>query len=223
VLDPESHHTDLGLAVQPEHPTGKCPSDADPVADSIGPIVRSSLADPSAPFTVDATVVELRAPAASTTPTSPRHGCPPGVGHLDRMLGPEPLTNDTRRRAAGAAMGARDLRRASGSTLRTGGAPITVTIRGSAAVCIGPARTRHDVGAAPESRFPGDDTAAPRPDDGRMTVRTNGFANDRKDARERTYLLRSAPLVLKLIWYAGRRRHARLSARAFGPATRGVA
>jgi hypothetical protein len=34
---------------------------------------------------------------------------------------------------------------------------------------------------------------------------------------------RSAPLALKLLWYAGRRRHARLSTRALGPTTQGVA
>lgn len=40
---------------------------------------------------------------------------------------------------------------------------------------------------------------------------------------ERTRLLDRAPLALKLVWYASRRRHARLSARALGPATTGVA
>jgi Hemerythrin HHE cation binding domain len=40
---------------------------------------------------------------------------------------------------------------------------------------------------------------------------------------ERTHVLDSAPLALKLIWYAGRRRHARLSARALGPVTQEVA
>jgi Hemerythrin HHE cation binding domain len=40
---------------------------------------------------------------------------------------------------------------------------------------------------------------------------------------ERTRLLGHAPVALKLVWYATRRRHARLSARALGPATQGVA
>jgi hypothetical protein len=40
---------------------------------------------------------------------------------------------------------------------------------------------------------------------------------------ERTRLLGQAPVALKLVWYATRRRHARLSARALGPATQGVA
>jgi len=40
---------------------------------------------------------------------------------------------------------------------------------------------------------------------------------------ERSRILGSAPLALKLVWYASRRRHARLSARALGPASRGVA
>jgi hypothetical protein len=40
---------------------------------------------------------------------------------------------------------------------------------------------------------------------------------------ERTRLLARAPLTWKLVWYASRGRHARLSARAFGPADRGVA
>jgi hypothetical protein len=40
---------------------------------------------------------------------------------------------------------------------------------------------------------------------------------------ERSRILDSAPLALKLVWYASRRRHARLSARALGPATKGVA
>lgn len=40
---------------------------------------------------------------------------------------------------------------------------------------------------------------------------------------ERTRLLARAPLALKLVWYASRRRHARLSARVLGPASRGVA
>ena len=40
---------------------------------------------------------------------------------------------------------------------------------------------------------------------------------------ERSRVLDSAPLALKLVWYASRRRHARLSARALGPATQGVA
>jgi hypothetical protein len=34
---------------------------------------------------------------------------------------------------------------------------------------------------------------------------------------------RSAPLALKLLWYAGRRRHARLSTPALGPSTPEVA
>jgi hypothetical protein len=38
-----------------------------------------------------------------------------------------------------------------------------------------------------------------------------------------TVELPAAPLALKLLWYAGHRRHARLSTRALGPATRGVA
>jgi hypothetical protein len=40
---------------------------------------------------------------------------------------------------------------------------------------------------------------------------------------ERGRILESAPLALKLVWYASRRHHARLSARALGPATQGVA
>ena len=36
-------------------------------------------------------------------------------------------------------------------------------------------------------------------------------------------LLGRAPVALKLVWYASRRRHARLSARALGPVARGVA
>ena len=40
---------------------------------------------------------------------------------------------------------------------------------------------------------------------------------------ERSRVLDSAPLALKLVWYASRRRHARLSARALGPTTEGVA
>jgi hypothetical protein len=40
---------------------------------------------------------------------------------------------------------------------------------------------------------------------------------------ERTRILDRAPLALKLVWYASRRRHARLSARALGPATKGAA
>jgi hypothetical protein len=40
---------------------------------------------------------------------------------------------------------------------------------------------------------------------------------------ERTLILGSAPLALKLVWCATRRHHARLTARALGPATRGVA
>jgi Hemerythrin HHE cation binding domain len=40
---------------------------------------------------------------------------------------------------------------------------------------------------------------------------------------ERERILGRAPLAMKLVWYASRRRHARLSARALGPATRGVA
>jgi hypothetical protein len=39
---------------------------------------------------------------------------------------------------------------------------------------------------------------------------------------ERSRVLGSAPLALRLVWYAGRGRHARLSARALGPATPGV-
>jgi hypothetical protein len=34
---------------------------------------------------------------------------------------------------------------------------------------------------------------------------------------------RSAPLALKLLWYAGRRRHAHLSTWALGPTTREAA
>jgi Hemerythrin HHE cation binding domain len=40
---------------------------------------------------------------------------------------------------------------------------------------------------------------------------------------ERTRILARAPLALELVWYASRRRHARLSTRALGPATQGVA
>ena len=40
---------------------------------------------------------------------------------------------------------------------------------------------------------------------------------------ERVRLLDGAPVALKLAWLATRRRHARLSARALGPATKGVA
>lgn len=43
------------------------------------------------------------------------------------------------------------------------------------------------------------------------------------DAEERTRVLERAPLAFKLLWYAGRGRHARLSARALGPAVREVA
>lgn len=40
---------------------------------------------------------------------------------------------------------------------------------------------------------------------------------------ERRRLLGHAPMAAKVLWYAGRRRHARLSARALGPTTEGVA
>jgi Hemerythrin HHE cation binding domain len=40
---------------------------------------------------------------------------------------------------------------------------------------------------------------------------------------ERERILGRAPLAMKLVWFASRRRHARLSARALGSATRGVA
>lgn len=40
---------------------------------------------------------------------------------------------------------------------------------------------------------------------------------------ERRRLLARAPLAVKVLWYAGRRRHARLSARALGPTMEGVA
>ena len=40
---------------------------------------------------------------------------------------------------------------------------------------------------------------------------------------ERQRILGRAPLAMKLVWYASRRRHARLSARALGPAAQGVA
>ena len=65
-----------------------------------------------------------------------------------------------------------------------------------------------DVGAATQSRLPGDDTAAPHTDHGH---------------HDSHRIPQTAPLALTLLWYAGRRRHARLSTRALGPATRGVA
>jgi hypothetical protein len=40
---------------------------------------------------------------------------------------------------------------------------------------------------------------------------------------ERTRMLARAPMALKLVWFASRGRYARLSARALGPASRGVA
>jgi hypothetical protein len=40
---------------------------------------------------------------------------------------------------------------------------------------------------------------------------------------ERERILGRAPVAMKLVWYASRRHHARLSARAFGPTIRGVA
>jgi hypothetical protein len=39
---------------------------------------------------------------------------------------------------------------------------------------------------------------------------------------ERTHIPGSGALAVKLLWYAGRRRHARLSTRALGPTTGGV-
>ena len=40
---------------------------------------------------------------------------------------------------------------------------------------------------------------------------------------ERRRLLDRAPVALKLVWLASRRRHARLSAQALGPSSPGVA
>jgi hypothetical protein len=40
---------------------------------------------------------------------------------------------------------------------------------------------------------------------------------------ERAQILARAPLALKLVWHASRRRHDRLSTRALGPVTKGVA
>ena len=40
---------------------------------------------------------------------------------------------------------------------------------------------------------------------------------------ERSRLLDRAPVAMKLLWYASRRRHARLTTRALGPSTQGVA